>query len=203
VLAVDAGRQMCEPVRGRPRVDRALQAGLLLAFGALKAGDRVGLYAFDERPRLWTGTLGGARAFPSLQRLAARIDYRPAETNYTLGLVQLGANLQRRSLIVIFTEFTDSTTAELMVENVGRLLKTHLVVFVVLDDEELEGLEQAEVHGPGDVTKAVLAGALLAERELVVGRLRRMGVDVLRTSYDGLGPALLARYAEIKQKDRL
>ena len=203
VLAVDAGRQMCEPVRGRPRLDQALQAGLLMAFGALKGGDRVGLYAFDERPRLWTGTLGGPGAFPALQRLASRIDYRPAETNYTLGLVQLGAHLQRRSLVVIFTEFTDSTTAELMVEHIGRLLKTHLVVFVVSEDEELEGLERAEIHRPSDVTKAVMAGTLAAERELVVGRLRRMGVDILRADYESLGPALLARYAEIKQRDRL
>jgi uncharacterized protein (DUF58 family) len=203
VLAIDAGRQMCEPVRGRPRVDRALQAGLLLAFGAIKAGDRVGLYAFDERPRLWTGTLGGAGAFPVLQRLATRIDYRPSETNYTLGLVQLSAHLQRRSLVVIFTEFTDSTTAELMIENIGRLLKTHLVVFVVSEDEELEGLEQAEIHRSSDVAKAVLAGAIASERELVVTRLRRMGVDILRADFDSLGPALLARYAEIKQRDRL
>lgn len=203
VLAVDAGRQMCEPVRGRPRVDRALQAGLVLAFGALKAGDRVGLYAFDERPRLWTGALGGPGAFPALQRLASRIDYRPAESNYTLGLVQLGAHLQRRSLVVIFTEFTDSTTAELMVEHIGRLMRTHLVVFVVSEDEELEGLAQGEIHRPSDVAKAVMAGALAAERELVVSRLRRMGVDILRADFDTLGPALLARYAEIKQRDRL
>ena len=203
VLAFDAGRQMCEPVRGRPRIDRALQAGLLLAFGALKAGDRVGLYAFDERPRLWTGTLGGPGAFTAVQRLASRIDYRAAETNYTLGLVQLGAHLQRRSLVVICTEFTDSTTAELMIEHVGRLMKTHLVVFVVSEDEELEGLEHGEIHRPLDVTKAVMAGALTAERELVVSRLRRMGVDILRADFDNLGPALLSRYAEIKQRDRL
>ena len=203
VLAFDAGRQMCEPVRGRPRIDRALQAGLLLAFGALKSGDRVGLYAFDERPRLWTGTLGGPGAFAAVQRLASRIDYRAAETNYTLGLVQLGAHLQRRSLVVIFTEFTDSTTAELMIEHVGRLMKTHLVVFVVSEDEELEGLEHGEIHRPLDVTKAVMAGALAAERELVVSRLRRMGVDILKADFDNLGPALLSRYAEIKQRDRL
>jgi uncharacterized protein (DUF58 family) len=203
VLAIDCGRQMCEPIGGRPRVDRALQAGLLLAYAALRAGDRVGLYAFDERPRLWTGALGGAGAFPALQRLASGVDYRAAETNYTLGLVQLGAHLQRRSLVVIFTEFTDSTTAELMVEHVGRLMKTHLVVFVVFEDEELAALERAEVAEAADVTRAVLAGALAGERELVIERLRRMGVDILRTDAAALGPALLNRYAEIKQRDRL
>jgi hypothetical protein len=30
-----------------------------------------------------------------------------------------------------------------------------------------------------------------------------MGVDILKADFDSLGPALLARYAEIKQRDRL
>jgi uncharacterized protein (DUF58 family) len=203
VLAIDAGRQMCEPVRGLPRLDRVLQAGLVLAFSALKAGDRVGLYSFDEKPRIWTGVLSGQGAFAALQKLAALIDYEAKETNYTLGLVQLAANLQRRSMIVVFTDFTDSTTAELMIENVARLLKTHLVVFVVTEDEELDRLELAQVDEPGQVTMAVLAGTLAAERELVIGRLRRMGVDILQAEIDDLGPALLARYAELKQRNRL
>jgi uncharacterized protein (DUF58 family) len=203
ILACDSGRQMCEPVRGLPRIDQVLQASLLLAFGALKAGDLVGLYAFDERPRLWTGALSGQGAFAALQRLASRIDYGSSETNYTLGLVQLGAHLQRRSLVVIFTEFTDSTTAELMIEHIGRLLRTHLVLFVVIEDEELMGLERAPIAGAADVAKAVIAGALAAERELVIARLRRMGVDILQADLDRLGPALLARYAQIKQRNLL
>jgi uncharacterized protein (DUF58 family) len=180
-----------------------LEAGLLLAFGALKAGDRVGLYAFDERPRLWTGVLSGHAAFTNLQRQASRIDYETAETNYTLGLVQLSANLQRRALVVIFSEFTDSTTAELMVEHIARLLKTHMVLFVVIQDEELRSLERAPVRSPTDVTRAVVAGALTAERDAVLNRLRRMGVDILQADIADLGPALLARYIAIKQRSLL
>ena len=203
ILAIDSGRQMCEPVGGLPRVDRVLQAGLLLAFGALKGGDRVALYAFDERPRLWSGVLAGHGAFNQLQRLAAHIDYSAAETNYTLSLTALGAHLQRRSLVIVFTEFTDSTTAELMIENLGRLLKTHHVLFVALEDEELLSLERAPVATAQDVSKAVLAGALARERDLVIARLRRMGVEILHTPLDRLGPNLLARYVALKHSVRL
>jgi uncharacterized protein (DUF58 family) len=200
ILAIDSGRQMSEPVAGIARIDRALEASLLLAFGALKTGDRVGLYAFDERPRLWSGPLAGHGAFTQLQQLAARIDYEATETNYTLGLVQLSANLQRRSLVVIFSEFTDSTTAELMVEHIARLLKTHMVLFVVIEDEELRTLERAPIDRAADVAKAVLAGALSAEREAVLMRLKRMGVEILQAEIAALGPALLARYIAIKQR---
>ena len=51
-----------------------------------------------------------------------------------LGLVNLGARLRRRSLIVLFTEFVDTVTAELMIDNLRRLAKRHLILFVSLGD---------------------------------------------------------------------
>jgi uncharacterized protein (DUF58 family) len=137
VFAIDCGRQMCEPVAGAPRVDLALNAALLTAFVSLKLGDRAGLFGFDSRPRLFTGVLSGALAFERLRRLSASLDYGAEETNYTLGLTQLGAALKQRSLVVVFTDFADSTTAEQMIENLTRLVRRHLVLFVVFADEEL------------------------------------------------------------------
>ena len=203
VFAVDSGRLMSQPLAGLPRIDRALNAALLLAFVALKMGDRAGLYSFDERPRVSTGVVSGAAAFPSLQRQAAQVDYSTAETNFTLGLTQLSAQLQRRSLVVVFTDFADSTSAELMVENLARLLRTHLVLFVAFRDEELESLVRAEPLTPDDVSRAVIAATLLREREVVIGRLRRMGVQILDAPADRLGPELLSAYLELKRKDLL
>ncbi len=166
-------------------------------------GDRAGLYSFDERPRVSTGVVSGAAAFPSLQRQAAEVDYSAAETNFTLGLTQLSAQLQRRSLVVVFTDFADSTSAELMVENLARLLRTHLVLFVAFRDEELESLVRAEPLTPDDVSRSVIAATLLREREVVIGRLRRMGVQILDAPADRLGTELLSTYLELKRKDLL
>ncbi len=203
VFAVDCGRLMSQPLAGLPRIDRALNAALLLAFVALKMGDRAGLYSFDERPRISTGVISGASAFPLLQRQAAAVDYSTSETNFTLGLTQLSAELQRRSLVVVFTDFADTTSAELMVENVARLLRRHLVLFMAFRDEELETLVRAEPQTPDDVSRAVIAATLLREREAVIGRLRRMGVQVVEAPADRLGPQLLNAYLELKRKDLL
>ena len=203
VLALDTGRLMCEPLLGLPRIDRALNAALLLAFVSLKNGDRVGLFSFDARPRLSTGTVAGASSFAALQRQAARIDYSTEETNFTLGLTQLGAELERRSLIVVFTDFADSTSAELMIENLGRLLDRHLVLFVVFRDEELEALTRAEPRTPDDVSRAVIAQTLLREREVVIGRLRRMGVQVVDAPAERVGASLLSSYIDLKRRELL
>jgi uncharacterized protein (DUF58 family) len=203
ILALDAGRLMCEPLNGQPRIDRALHAGLLLSYAALKLGDRVGLFAFDARPRLSSGTVSGARAFPLLQRLASRIDYASEETNYTLALTQLSGELERRSLIVVFTEFADSTSAELMIENVERLLRRHLVLFVVFRDEELEKLADKEPRDSADISRAVIADSLLREREVVTARLRRLGVEIVDAPAEGAGVNLLNAYFDLKRRNVL
>jgi len=203
VLAIDAGRTMCEPVAGVARIDWALNASLLLAYVSLKLGDRVGLFSFAARPRALSGPVSGVRGFAGLQRAAGLIDYSSDETNYTLGLSTLADRLDRRSLVVVFTEFTDPTSAELMIENVGRLINRHLVVFVVMRDEELEGLARTEPASPDDVTRAVIAQSLLRERERVVARLRRLGAEIVDAPASAVGPALLDRYLEIKRRSRI
>lgn len=203
LLAIDSGRAMCEPVAGMPRVDRAVTAALLTAYSALKLGDRVGLFGFDSHPRVSSEPISGARAFPLLQRLAGQLDYSTAETNYTLGLATLAGGLTRRSLVVVFTEFTDLTGAELMLQAASALLGRHLLLFVILHDDELEALAAAEPLTIDDVSRAVTAAAMLRERRLVVSRLRHLGIHVLEAQHDRLGPALVRQYLDFKRRNLL
>lgn len=203
VMALDCGRAMSEPINGAPRIDRAIHGALILSYAVLRSGDRAGLFAFDERPRLSTGAAVGVGAFPLLLRHAARIDYGVTETNYAFGLTTLSSSLKRRSLIVIFTEFADSTSAELMIETASRLIKRHLVLFVVMRDEELEDLVATEPQTPEDVTRAVVAATLLRERDLVLARLRRLGAHIVESPADRIGPAVLNAYLDMKRRDLL
>ena len=203
LLALDTGRTMCEPLAGLPRIDRAINAALTLAFVSLKIGDRVGLFGFDARPRVSTGVTVGVNSFPLLEHIAASLDYSDEETNYTLGLTQLASDLERRSLIVVFTEFADPTSAELLIENAGRLSKRHLLMFVVFRDEELEAIAAAEPTEPEAVSRAVAAAALLRERELVISRLRRLGALIVDAPVSAVGPRLLNAYLDLKRRDLL
>ncbi|AGH50555.1 hypothetical protein G432_14180 [Sphingomonas sp. MM-1] len=203
VFALDAGRNMCEPLDGVPRIDRAVSAALLSAYVALKLGDRVSLFGFDSRPRITSGAVAGARAFALIQRLAAEIDYSGEETNYTLALTTLGGRLNRRSLIVVFTEFSDPTSAELMLRAAAGLLDRHLVLFVVLEDRELVDIAAAEPHDPDDVTRAVMAAELLRERRIVITRLRHSGFHVLESPHDRVGLRLVDYYVDLKRRNLL
>lgn len=200
LLALDTGRLMSAPAAGLPRIDRAINAALLLAFVSLRLGDRVGIFAFDSKPRLASGLASGPAAFPLLQRLCSEVDYSAEETNFTLGLTALAGRLDRRAMVVVFTDFADATSAELMVENVARLMRTHLVLFVVFRDEELEALVGREPVAAEDVSRAVIAERLLKQREAVIARLRRLGAQIVDAPAEGLGPALLNGYLDVKRR---
>ncbi len=203
VLAIDSGRTMCEPMDGMPRVDSAVSAALLTAFVALKQGDRLGLFAFDAKPRASSKVVSGPGAFGLLQKVAAGIDYSPNETNYTLALATLASGLKRRALVILFTEFTDTVSAELMLSALGPLLGRHLILFVVLRDAELESFTAAEPDTSEDIVRAVTAAGLLQERRLVLTRLRHLGVEVVEAPAAEAGPAVVNAYLDLKRRGRL
>ncbi|KUM24528.1 hypothetical protein AU467_29710 [Mesorhizobium loti] len=203
VLAIDCGRLMCEPVDGVPKVDRAVTAALLSAFIALKGGDLVSLFSFDARPRVSSGAVRGSPSFTMIQKRAAEIDYSTEETNFTLALTTLAAKLDRRSLVIIFTDFVDPISAELMLRTVGRLTERHLVLFMLMKDVELETLADMAPAMPEDVARAVTAGDLLRQRQVVIGRLRLLGAHVIEADHQRLGPALVERYIQLKEENLL
>jgi uncharacterized protein (DUF58 family) len=203
VFAVDTGRQMCEPVAGLARVDRCVSAMLLTAWIALKLGDRVAINAFDSRPRLSSGLVSGAGAFAELERIASEIDYSAEETNYTYALTTLGARLTRRSMIILFTEFTDTVSADFMLRALRRLVETHLIVIVVLRDEELEAIAAKDPESADDVTRAITAADLLKDRRVVITRLQHLGVHVVESEYDKVSERLVQSYLDLKKRDLL
>lgn len=203
VLAFDTGYLMVEPLDGLPRLDHAINAGLLLAWISLQGGDLVGLLGFDEVMRQYQQPRRGVSNFARLQRATAALEYRHAETNFTLGLAELSARLKRRALVVLFTDFVDTVTAELMIEATQRLVRQHLVVFVTLRDAVLHGYADAAPDRFETVAQSVIAHDFLRDRRTVFERLARLGVHCLDVPTRSLPIGLINRYLMIKQRGLL
>ena len=201
IFAFDCGQSMCEPVDGLPRIDRAVTAALTASYVALKGWDRVSFFGFADKPSVITPFVTDTRAFHRLQTAAAELDYVAKEPNFTLALATLTARLQRRSLIVLFSDFTDTTSAEMMVESVSRLVRHHLVIFVTMVDTELDALAAQEPSTLADISTAVSAASLAHQRAIVLQRLRQMGVDVIEAPHENIGYRLIDRYLEAKRTE--
>jgi uncharacterized protein (DUF58 family) len=201
VLAIDTGHRMREPLGRLPRLDHAIHAGLLLAYVALRTGDRVGLHAFDERPRAWLAPVSGVEGFAAVQSACAGLEYSTAETNFTWGLLDLLTKLRRRSLVVVLTDFADVVTAQLLLDNVQRLVRRHVVVFAALRDPEVEAVAAAPPRTLDALYRAVTAADVEREREVVLRRLVRMGVHVLDARPQDVSTSLVSRYLDIHRRE--
>lgn len=201
IFAIDTGRLMREPLEGIPRLDHAIHAALLLAYLALRTGDRVGLAAFDERPTIAASPVSGPDAFARIQSAAAGLAYSTAETNFTLGLLDLNTRLKRRSLVIVFTEFVDVVSAELMLDNVARLARRHLVLFVALRDPTISALVEAPPSSSTALYRAVTAAEFARDRDVVLRRLRRMGVQVVDAEPSQVSTDLVNQYLDIQRRE--
>jgi uncharacterized protein (DUF58 family) len=200
ILAFDTGHLMRDPIDGIPRLDHAIQAALLLGYTALRTGDLVGTYAFDAAIRHYGPPLRGTATFNRLQSRAAGLDYTFEETNFTLGIAELSVRLKRRALVVLFTDFTDTVTAELMVESLQRLAARHVVIFVCQRDPALQALIDRRPDHSRALAEAVIARDLVQERRTILTRLERLGIHCLDVPKNAVPVALINRYVLIKQR---
>lgn len=203
IFAFDCGHLMSEPLEGVPRLDHAINAALQMTWVSLDHGDRVGVFGFDARVRRYARPIGEVANFVLIQRQMAELEYRPEESNYTLGLMDLMGRLDRRSLIVVMTDFVDTVTAELMLDNLQRLSARHLVLFIALRDRALDSVATAEPRDLRGLARSVLANDFVAEREVVLQRLQRLGVLCIDAEPGRLGTEMVNRYLDIKRREML
>lgn len=201
ILALDNGYLMREELGGLPKIDHSVNAALATAWAAGLGGDLVGLYSFDAVPRVYVPPQPGRAAFPALRSHMADMEYQSVSSNPTLALAHLNGQLNRRSLIIIFSDFADTTTAELMVENITVLNRAHVIIFVTFADPELERRVTRPSTTLSDMAEAVSAGEMRVERRRVLDGLTRLGVICLETNPGELTPRLVSAYLDIKAQE--
>ena len=201
IICLDNGYLMREEIDGLPKIDHAVNSALALAWAAGLGGDLVGLYSFDAQPRLYLPPQAARTAFPRLRSHMAALEYKSVESNHTLAMAHLNGQLRRRSLLVIFSDFVDTVTAELLVENIAILNKHHVVIFVALRNPMLEERTRSASNSMTGVAEAVAASQLVRERRIVLDNLARLGVVCIDTVPGALTPRLVSAYLEIKARE--
>jgi uncharacterized protein (DUF58 family) len=74
-------------------------------------------------------------------------------------------------------------------------------LFVALRDPTMAGVILAEPHTMQEVARSVAASDIARDRNMVMERLRRMGVNALDVEPDRLDSSLISSYLRIKQRE--
>ncbi|MBQ0828929.1 DUF58 domain-containing protein [Streptomyces tagetis] len=202
LLVLDTGRTSAGRVGDAPRLDASMDAALLLAALASRAGDRVDLLAYDRRVRALVQGRTANDVLPSLVNALATLEPELLETD-ARGLTAAALrSAPRRSLVVLLTSLDTAPVEEGLLPVLSRLTRRHTVVLASVADPLVARM--AEARGDADALyEAAAAAQAQEERRRTADQLRRHGVTVVDATPDELAPALADAYLELKAAGRL
>ncbi|MET9143385.1 DUF58 domain-containing protein [Streptomyces sp. NPDC057197] len=202
LLVLDTGRTSAGRVADAPRLDAAMDAALLLAVLASRAGDRVDLLAYDRRVRALVQGRAAGMLLPSLVNAMATLEAELVETD-ARGLAATALRTApRRSLIVLLTSLDPAPVEEGLLPVLPQLTQRHTVLVASVADPYVARMATAR-GSTNAVYEAAAAAQAQGERQRTAEQLRRQGVTVVDATPDNLAPALADAYLALKAAGRL
>ncbi|WP_116244915.1 DUF58 domain-containing protein [Nocardiopsis sp. FIRDI 009] len=203
LIVLDTGRTSAGRVGDTPRLDHSMDAALLLAALAGKAGDRVDFLAYDRRIRAQVRSSGKGSQVARIVEAMAPLEAELLESD-PAGMVStvLGTQGKARRLVVLLTDLNATALEEGLLPKLGALTSRHLVMVAAVTDPAV-GAMAAERGGADALYRAAAAERTLSGRRRVTAELRRMGVEVVDADPEHIAPALADAYINLKAQGRL
>jgi uncharacterized protein (DUF58 family) len=203
VLAVDAGRLMTPRVTGLTKLDRAINAALLLAYLGAQADDYVGLLVFGRDVQRYLPPRKGHRQFLAIMEALYAVEGRLEEPDYAGALRYLAARLSKRSLIVLFTDLVGTEPSRRLLSVLGTLSPRHLPLVITQRNRSVEATAEAVPETESDVFASAVAEDLLRDKAAALRTLRSRGALVLDVEPSQLSVAAVNRFLEVKARGQL
>ncbi|MEV7594459.1 DUF58 domain-containing protein [Streptomyces sp. NPDC089922] len=202
LICLDTGRTSAGRVGDAPRLDSSMDAALLLAALATRAGDRVDLLAHDRRTRAQVQGRAAADILPSFVNAMATLEPELVETDARTLVSTVLRNAPRRSLVVLLTSLDAAPVEEGLLPLLPRLTQRHTVLLASVADPRVAAMSEA--RGTVDaVYEAAAATQTRAQRRRTADQLARHGVHVVDATPDTLAPSLADAYLSLKAAGRL
>ncbi|AXI77804.1 DUF58 domain-containing protein [Peterkaempfera bronchialis] len=202
LIVLDTGRTSAGRVGDAPRLDAAMDAALLLAALATKAGDRVDLLAHDRRPRASVQGRAAAEVLPSFVNAMAVLEPALVETDARALTSAVLKRAPHRSLVVLLSTLDSAPVEQGLLPVLPQLTRRHEVLVASVGDPRVA--EMAAARGTLEaVYGAAAAEQTRADRRQTGERLARHGVTVVDAPPAELPPALADAYLALKAAGRL
>ncbi|MET8565150.1 DUF58 domain-containing protein [Streptomyces flaveolus] len=202
LLVLDTGRTSAGRVGDAPRLDASMDAALLLAALASRAGDRVALLAYDRRVRALVQGRAAGDVLPSLVNAMAPLEPELLETDARGLTATVLRTVPRRSLIVLLTTLDAAPVEQGLLPVLPQLTQRHTVLVASVADPHIARMAQARGSTEA-VYEAAAATQAQNERRRTAEQLRRHGVTVVDATPGDLAPALADAYLALKAAGRL
>lgn len=195
---INQGRVMKMPFEGMTLLDYAINASLVLANIAIQKGDRAGILTFSHR----LGSLVPADRRPTQMFKILETLYRQTtdfpESNYELLYTTVRRKINKRSLLLLFTNFETLAGLKRQLPFLRQLARHHLLLVVFFENTELRTLLVRRAQTSEEVYVKTVAEKFIFEKRQIVKQLSRHGVHAILTTPKNLTPNSVNKYLEFK-----
>ncbi|KMO69927.1 DUF58 domain-containing protein [Mycolicibacterium chlorophenolicum] len=201
-----AGRVGVDPTAGGPagwpRLDWSMDAALLLAALAARAGDHVDFLAHDRVTRAGVFNASRTELLALLVDAMAPLEPALVESDARAMVAAVLRRVRRRALVVLLTDLNGTAIDEGLMAVLPQLTAKHQVLLAAVSDPRVDALAAGRADAV-EVYDAAAAERARGDRRDVASRLRRHGVDVVDAPPEDLAPALADHYLAMKATGRL
>ncbi len=200
ISVIDKGRVMQQAFEGMTLLDYAINAALVISHVAIRKEDRAGLITFGaELDDYVPAERRGGQMQLILESLyGQQTDF--GESDYSALCAEVDRLVGKRSLLILYTNFTGLASLRRQLPYMQQLGKRHRLLVVFFDDVELKEFIATPARSTRDHYQHVVAEKMDYERRLIVNTLRQHGILSLLTTPQGLSVDLINKYLEIKTR---
>lgn len=200
LVAIDIGRHMMAEVDGVRKLDRALDACLMLLHAAATSGDQVGLLVYSDRVRRYIPPRKGRNQIGIILNAIHDLVAEPVETDHLAAMSYLNMNWKRRSLLVLFTDLDGLEGAQSLTAALHPVTRRHLSVIARVADARLLTSYDQPVSTPRAFYERAAAEFLIADRRKAASVLNSAGLHNLEAQPEDLSAALVNFYFVVKER---
>jgi uncharacterized protein (DUF58 family) len=201
VIVIDTGRTAAARVGDGVRLDAAMEAALLLAALASRAGDHTHLLMFDRVIRARVTRVDGPALLPALVDAMAPIEPQLIDTDWDAAFAQVRALTSRPSLVVLLTAQDAPDAARGFLGSLPALAhRAHVLVGTVTAPTPPPPESRPDA---ADVYREAAAARTERDAAAVAAAIGRAGAEAIADTPEALPPRIADRYLALKAAGRL
>ncbi len=203
IIVLDIGRTMLSELNGKPKIDYAIDAALLLAHVATLADDMVGLLVFSDTVHTYLPPRRGRQQMHAILDSIYKLQARLVESDYQGALAFLQYRWRKRALTVCFTDLWDPDSARQTVNELSLLQPGHLVAAVTLLDPAIKAASDLTSDSTLNVLQKAVSLQMQEDRQKAQNALTDRGVLVVDSPANTVSIDLVNKYLQVKERAML
>lgn len=200
-LFIDKGRTMKMPFDGMSLLDYAINAALMLANIAVKRQDKAGLFTFEKKTDVFLKADNKPLQVRRIVDALYHIQTNFKESNFEYVWSDSLKKIQKRSLLILFTNFETVDALKRQLPYLRGLSKKHVLLCIIFENTLINEIHSRKIQSTKDIYTHTIAQKFIHEKQLIIQQLQMHGIKTIYTKPSDLSVNLLNKYLEIKQQE--